>query len=156
MTISCKRGRSLQPGGAGRPSIGVDAGPLRERPAARSWFDASGRRWRANTSAVTGSTEFPTPKGPSYVPLDGRAGHRCHARAGRRRLWRRRRDDRITDRIQARPVAQIDALSGQKTEVKLDAGFVEALGTLKLTRRLSATARSRRKASRASRSPEAT
>lgn len=31
------------------------------------------------------------------------------------------------------PVAQIDALSGQKTEVMLDAGFVEALGTLKLT-----------------------
>jgi hypothetical protein len=30
------------------------------------------------------------------------------------------------------PVAQIDALSGQKTEVTLDAGFVEALGTLKL------------------------
>jgi hypothetical protein len=31
------------------------------------------------------------------------------------------------------PVAQIDALSGQKTEVTLDAGFVEALSTLKLT-----------------------
>ena len=31
------------------------------------------------------------------------------------------------------PVAQIDALSGQKTEVTLDPGFVEALGTLKLT-----------------------
>ena len=31
------------------------------------------------------------------------------------------------------PVAQIDALSGQKTEVTLDAGFVDALGTLKLT-----------------------
>lgn len=31
------------------------------------------------------------------------------------------------------PVAQIDALSGQNTEVMLDAGFVEALGTLKLT-----------------------
>lgn len=31
------------------------------------------------------------------------------------------------------PVAQIDALSGQKTEVTLDAGFVEALGTLELT-----------------------
>jgi hypothetical protein len=31
------------------------------------------------------------------------------------------------------PVAQIDALSGQKTELMLDAGFVEALGTLKLT-----------------------
>lgn len=34
---------------------------------------------------------------------------------------------------QPEPVAQIDALSGQKTEVTLDAGFVEALGTLKLT-----------------------
>ncbi len=32
-----------------------------------------------------------------------------------------------------KPVAQIDALSGQKTAVTLDAGFVEALGTLKLT-----------------------
>jgi hypothetical protein len=32
-----------------------------------------------------------------------------------------------------KPVAQIDALSGQKTEVALDAGFVDALGTLKLT-----------------------
>ena len=31
------------------------------------------------------------------------------------------------------PVAQIDALSGQRTDVALDAGFVEALGTLKLT-----------------------
>jgi len=31
------------------------------------------------------------------------------------------------------PVAQIDALSGQKTELMLDAGFFEALGTLKLT-----------------------
>jgi hypothetical protein len=31
------------------------------------------------------------------------------------------------------PVAQIDALSGQKTEVTLDSGFVDALGTLKLT-----------------------
>ena len=31
------------------------------------------------------------------------------------------------------PVAQIDALSGQTTAVKLDAGFVEALGQLKLT-----------------------
>jgi hypothetical protein len=31
------------------------------------------------------------------------------------------------------PVAQIDALSGQKTEVVLDPGFVEALGALKLT-----------------------
>ena len=31
------------------------------------------------------------------------------------------------------PVAQIDALSGRQTEVMLDAGFVDALGTLKLT-----------------------
>jgi hypothetical protein len=31
------------------------------------------------------------------------------------------------------PVAQIDTLSGQSTEVMLDAGFVDALGTLKLT-----------------------
>jgi hypothetical protein len=31
------------------------------------------------------------------------------------------------------PVAQIDALLDQKTEVTLDHGFVEALGTLKLT-----------------------
>jgi hypothetical protein len=31
------------------------------------------------------------------------------------------------------PVAQIDSLSGRNTEVALDAGFVEALGTLKLT-----------------------
>ncbi|MBA3407878.1 MAG: hypothetical protein H0U06_07435 [Solirubrobacterales bacterium] len=31
------------------------------------------------------------------------------------------------------PVAQIDALSGRNTAVTLDAGFVEALGTLKLT-----------------------
>lgn len=34
---------------------------------------------------------------------------------------------------QPEPVAQIDALSGQRTDVMLDAGFVEALGTLKLT-----------------------
>ena len=34
---------------------------------------------------------------------------------------------------QPEPVAQIDALSGQNTEVALDAGFVDALGTLKLT-----------------------
>jgi hypothetical protein len=34
---------------------------------------------------------------------------------------------------QAKPVAQIDALSGKQTEVALDAGFVDALGTLKLT-----------------------
>jgi hypothetical protein len=32
-----------------------------------------------------------------------------------------------------KPVAQIDSLSGRATEVKLDAGFVEALGTLELT-----------------------
>lgn len=31
------------------------------------------------------------------------------------------------------PVAQIDTLSGQNTEVMLDSGFVDALGTLKLT-----------------------
>jgi len=31
------------------------------------------------------------------------------------------------------PVAQIDSLSGQQTEVALDGGFVEALGTLELT-----------------------
>lgn len=31
------------------------------------------------------------------------------------------------------PVAQIDTLSGQNTEVLLDGGFVDALGTLKLT-----------------------
>ena len=31
------------------------------------------------------------------------------------------------------PVAQIDTLTGQNTEVALDGGFVEALGTLKLT-----------------------
>ena len=34
---------------------------------------------------------------------------------------------------QPEPVAQIDALSGQETAVTLDSGFVEALGTLKLT-----------------------
>jgi len=34
---------------------------------------------------------------------------------------------------QPEPVAQIDALSGQRTEVALDSGFVDALGTLKLT-----------------------
>jgi hypothetical protein len=32
-----------------------------------------------------------------------------------------------------KPVAKIDSLSGRQTEVALDAGFVEALGTLKLT-----------------------
>jgi hypothetical protein len=32
-----------------------------------------------------------------------------------------------------KPVAQIDSLSGRRTEVKLDAGFVDALGALKLT-----------------------
>ena len=31
------------------------------------------------------------------------------------------------------PVAQIDTLSGEVTAVKLDAGFVEALGSLKVT-----------------------
>jgi hypothetical protein len=34
---------------------------------------------------------------------------------------------------QPEPVAQIDTLSGRNTEVKLDRGFVDALGTLKLT-----------------------
>jgi hypothetical protein len=34
---------------------------------------------------------------------------------------------------QPEPVAQIDALSGQSTEVMLDAAFVDALGTLQLT-----------------------
>jgi hypothetical protein len=34
---------------------------------------------------------------------------------------------------QAAPVAQIPSLSGKDTQVTLDAGFVEALGTLKLT-----------------------
>jgi hypothetical protein len=34
---------------------------------------------------------------------------------------------------QPEPVAQIDSLSGQNTEVMLDSGFVDALGTLKLT-----------------------
>jgi hypothetical protein len=34
---------------------------------------------------------------------------------------------------QAKPLAQIDALGGKQTEVALDAGFVDALGTLKLT-----------------------
>jgi hypothetical protein len=32
-----------------------------------------------------------------------------------------------------KPLAQIDSLSGRQTEVKLDPGFVDALGTLKLT-----------------------
>jgi hypothetical protein len=32
-----------------------------------------------------------------------------------------------------KPVAQIDSLSGRQTEVALDAGFVEALGSLELT-----------------------
>jgi hypothetical protein len=32
-----------------------------------------------------------------------------------------------------KPVAEVPSLSGQSTAVKLDAGFVEALGTLKLT-----------------------
>jgi hypothetical protein len=34
---------------------------------------------------------------------------------------------------QPEPVAQIDSLSGQNTEVMLDSGFVDALGALKLT-----------------------
>ena len=58
---------------------------------------------------------------------------------------------------QPEPVAQIDALSGQNTEVTLDGGFVEALGTLKLT---PGAGRRRQdhegRASRASRSPAAT
>jgi hypothetical protein len=33
----------------------------------------------------------------------------------------------------SKPVAQIDRLSGRRTEVKLDAGFVDALSALKLT-----------------------
>jgi hypothetical protein len=33
----------------------------------------------------------------------------------------------------AKPVAQIDSLSGRQTEVMLDAGFVDALGSLSLT-----------------------
>ena len=57
---------------------------------------------------------------------------------------------------QPEPVAQIDALSGQKTAVALDSGFVEALGTLKLTPAPVVTARSPRPASQASRSRAAT
>ena len=36
-------------------------------------------------------------------------------------------------KVAAKPVAKIDQLSGRSTSVALDAGFVEALGTLKLT-----------------------
>lgn len=38
-----------------------------------------------------------------------------------------------TQESKPKPVAQLDALTGDTTSVKLDAGFVEALGTLKLT-----------------------
>lgn len=38
-----------------------------------------------------------------------------------------------SEQAQPKPVAEIPTLSGQTTAVKLDAGFVEALGTLKLT-----------------------
>ncbi|HWT94382.1 MAG TPA: hypothetical protein VN238_15390 [Solirubrobacteraceae bacterium] len=38
-----------------------------------------------------------------------------------------------TTESKPKPVAQLDALTGDTTSVKLDAGFVEALGTLKLT-----------------------
>jgi hypothetical protein len=45
-------------------------------------------------------------------------------------------DDETTEAYaasQPEPVAQIDSLSGQNTEVMLDSGFVDALGTRKLT-----------------------
>jgi hypothetical protein len=43
-------------------------------------------------------------------------------------------DDRSAAAASApKPVAKIDSLSGQRTEVKLDTAFVEALGALKLT-----------------------
>jgi hypothetical protein len=42
-------------------------------------------------------------------------------------------DSSATAASAPKPIAQIDSLSGQATEVKLDAGFVEALGTLELT-----------------------
>ena len=42
-------------------------------------------------------------------------------------------DDESSGGSAPEPVAKIDSLSGQRTEVMLDAGFVEALGTLKLT-----------------------
>jgi hypothetical protein len=42
-------------------------------------------------------------------------------------------DDSSAAASAPKPVAQIDSLSGRATEVKLDAGFVEALGTLELT-----------------------
>jgi hypothetical protein len=38
-----------------------------------------------------------------------------------------------TEQAMPKPVADVPALSGQSTAVKLDAGFVEALGQLKLT-----------------------
>jgi hypothetical protein len=41
--------------------------------------------------------------------------------------------DSQSEAAKPKPVAEIPALSGQSTAVKLDAGFVEALGTLKLT-----------------------
>ena len=42
-------------------------------------------------------------------------------------------DEPAAAAAQPEPVAQIDTLSGQNTEVALDSGFVDALGTLKLT-----------------------
>jgi ABC-type Fe3+-citrate transport system substrate-binding protein len=45
-------------------------------------------------------------------------------------------DDEATgsqERSKPAPVAQIDAWSGQKTEVMHDAGFVDALGAMQLT-----------------------
>jgi hypothetical protein len=42
-------------------------------------------------------------------------------------------DSSATAASAPKPVAQIDSLSGQATEVRLDTGFVEALGTLELT-----------------------
>jgi hypothetical protein len=38
-----------------------------------------------------------------------------------------------SEQAQPKPVAEVPSLSGETTAVKLDAGFVEALGTLKLT-----------------------
>src|SRR5687768_10128596 len=37
------------------------------------------------------------------------------------------------EKSEPKPVAEVPSLTGQTTAVKLDAGFVEALGTLKLT-----------------------
>jgi hypothetical protein len=65
-------------------------------------------------------------------------------------------DDEPAAAAQPEPVAQIDTLSGQNTEVALDRGFVDALGTLSSPRLQSLTARSPSRASRASRSPAAT